>query len=337
MKLITFISPLFSWNNYYKIDFDSDEKYEGSSFSSTSIALNITSGNAYIYQCHFYDMHSSLDAGAIYFSDSKSNILVEKCTLSNCTAERYGGGIRVAYGNSIIALTCGHHCSTENKDGFCGVDSHVTRSINSIIDSSISSCEALYSAILNQGYGYINIKEVNISHNKARDRTAIACTPTKNNKDNDIGCEISFCSFENNTAEQQYCIYLTNFRNTKCKHQIRNTNVINNGGQNIIFSMGTTDIIQSSFLENDDPCFSQNITDSIIILKNCTIDSLTGSFAQYETTNTFIIALSFIETDKCHNLFIHFLPASKCHTLQSNHLFHSKIIFNFIFIFAFSH
>ena len=47
---------------------------------------------------------TATNGAAILFSLTGSYLLVEKCTINNCTATQNTAGIRVTAGNSIIAF-----------------------------------------------------------------------------------------------------------------------------------------------------------------------------------------------------------------------------------------
>ena len=58
--------------------------------------------------------------------------------------------------------------------------------------------------------GNIYIKSVNLSHNKASERSPLSCEPTKINEETNHGSDVLYCSFSNNTVTNQQCIYLYN-------------------------------------------------------------------------------------------------------------------------------
>ena len=59
--------------------------------------------------------------GAAIYSTKTSNLLVEKCTINNCTATTDTAGIRVTKGNCIITFTCGYNTKANRSDAFSAV------------------------------------------------------------------------------------------------------------------------------------------------------------------------------------------------------------------------
>ena len=75
--------------------------------------------------------------------------------------------------------------------------------------------------------GHIYVKSLNLSHNKASYYSALSCEPNKINEETNHESDVLYCSFSNNTATSQYCIYLT-YYNSANKHEIKNCNIILN-------------------------------------------------------------------------------------------------------------
>ena len=325
---------LLSWNDYYT-SISISKSYEKEEFTSTQ-KLEPNTGNTYVYNCYFYDMSSSLDGGAIVYSLDKTYLLIEKCSFFNCRTDTHTAVIRVTNGNCIIALTCGYKGFSPNNDGFSSI-SISSNSINSVFDSSVSHCQAQKRYIMYHHFGFINIKSVNLSHNTAYECSTIGFEPNQNDEETKNSAVLSFSSFVNNTANYR-CLYLGRDQDItiNMKHEFKQSNVIENKGIDIIYSNGDTKIYQCSILNNDNPYFTHT-DDSQIILMNSTTDNAqdSGNIIKTETTNSFILALTFIETGDCHNLFIHFCPSIKCRTPERNFFVH-KTLFKCLFIFVLS-
>ena len=75
--------------------------------------------------------------------------------------------------------------------------------------------------------GHVYIKSVNLSHNKANYNSALYCEQNKINEETNHGSDVLYCSFSNNTATTQHCIYLT-YSNSANKHEFKNCNIILN-------------------------------------------------------------------------------------------------------------
>ena len=318
-----------SWTDYYE---PSNEIHEIQN-EKLSYSLQPTEGNAYVYNCYFQYLSASA-GGAILYSVDDSNLLVEKCSIYNCTAG-ITAGIRVSKGNSVIAFVCGQKCSSNGNDGFCSIwNSDPNRIINSIFDSSISHCEAKETHIIYHDCGHIYITSVNISYNKAKARCGIACLPDKINQETSHGNDIIYCSFLNNTATNQLCVFVSNYYNSSCTNQIKNCNIIGNNANNTIHSKGETILYHCSILNNVSPYFSLETAESKNILSMCYLDKESGLGSVSQTENQisdqFIHSLSFIETGKCVN---HFYQRHCTENSLLQNLYIHKIIIPSPFIF----
>ena len=323
----------FAWNDYYN-SLEILERHENEEFTSKNTTLIIETGNTYVYNCFFTEMTAS-SGGAILYSLAKSYLLVEKSSFLHCKANADTSSIRVADGNIIIALVCGFNGKTNNNDGFSTTWSGSSRTVNSIFDSSISRCECKEYYTVNARYGYVNIKSVNISHNNAGYYSGIRCQGSIIDA-SDVGNFISFSSFCNNTASKEICVQVTDDYKQNCKNDIKNTNFIENNCSKALSSKGKTTITKCCILLNGDPSLSPVDDNSQITIINCNIDNKNSiSFIEIETTNPFIVALKFIETGECHNFFAYLSPL-QYHTTEKT-IFLSKIFFNFLYIFVFSH
>ena len=149
-------------------------------------------------------------------------------------------------------------------------------------------------------YGHVYIKSVNLSHNKAKERSALGCWPNKINEETNHGTEILYCSFSNNTATSHQCVVVSNSYNSSCTHEIKNCNIILNDAKNTIYGNGQTDVISCCVMNNTKrPVFSGSIT-----LYNCSVSSDQFEESNVNTnslgTTTFIHGLTFLETGSSH-------------------------------------
>ena len=329
-----------SWINFYS-QTTSIEEYKWLTFSSGNQTLSPKSSNTYVFNCLFIDMYSTSSGGAISCSNKQDSLLIEQCSFYNCSSNTYQGAIRATNGNCIIAQTCAQFCCAEINDGFCSItkDDYTeqsNREINSVFDSSISRCDAKSKYTMAHTYGKIEIKSVNLSHNRAEFYSAIALLPNNFVEGTEYGCIVSYCSFSNNTATIEQCIRMNNYYNPSCKHQIKTSNIIDNNSPNTIWSQGETKITLCSIMNNVNPCFFPQSSSSSITLIQCYTDSKNGensnSFIEAETRNPFLNAITFYSTGQCENFFIHILNPSKCETLAKN-IFLEKLLRSFLFIF----
>ena len=332
-----------SWTDYYPnvdIPFTDDQFYSGLTFNSEDSTLTPTKGNTYVYNCYFSDMHSEGNGGAILYSISNSNLLVEKCSIYHCKATGYRAGIRVTQGNCIIAFVCSQKGYSNDGDSFCSITNEdPSREINSVFDSSISHCDTTKDNTIYHAQGHVYIKSVNLSHNKAKSCSALNCNPNKVNEETKHGSDIIYCSFSNNTAKNQYCIMMNNEFNEICTYELKNCNIIDNISPKTIWSQGETKMTFCSIMNNVNPCFfteTSETSESSITLVQCYTDSKNGensnSFIETETRNPFLNAITFYSTGQCENFFIHIRNPSKCETL-SKHIFNHKLFLHYLFIF----
>ena len=330
-------SSHFSWYSY----FDKEELPDG---ILTSVNLTYTWQNqtlalnkcdAYIYNCLFQDMYSATNGGAISFSKDKSKLLVEKCSFINCTAEEDTAAIRIQYGNFALSFVCGFSCKAKSYDCFSSSFGDSNRNLNLIHDVSVSNCEATSGFTMVYRYGYIQAKSINLSSNKATWYSALTCYPNANK--NGIGSHISYCSFSNNTAKD-FDVYLNNQYNTECKQEITCCNIIHFKGDNAIRCNGQINIIHSCIIDNKGPYFYTDNENTNIQIKCSHLDRFSfrgnGSVIQTSKDEPFILALPFISTGNCVNIFDNANNLFHCSIQRKdNHLIYKTFIHSsFLFI-----
>ena len=222
------------WYEYYsnvdKPKIEEETLFSGLKYDSNNYTLSPNKGNTYIYNCYFHGLSNDY-GGAISYAITNSNILIEQCSFLYCQATRDTAAIRITGGNVIMVTICGQYNEAIQRDAFCAINTDSDRTINSVIDSSVSYCEADDYHMMYHYAGFIHIKSLNISHNNVGAVSAIEYRPTICADESEFGSIINFCSFSNNTAENQ-CIYPNNQNNNECKHQIKNSNIIENNSPN---------------------------------------------------------------------------------------------------------
>ena len=297
------------WNDYYPQADEPTSKtqlFSYQTFNSRNSTLIPPEGNTYVYNCYFHEMKSDLGGAILSERPGNKNLLIEKCTFFQCKANYDSGAIRSRKGNVTIAFTCGQYNTAQRNDAFCAINSDVNRIINSVYYSSISYSEAKSQYVMLHTNSFIIFKSVNLSHNTATNSSALNCFPNKVN-DNSLGTEISYCSFSNNTAKKEYCIFLTNAYNNECKHELKNSNIIKNKADCAIFSGGETNLIHSCILSNNSPLFCTADKNSHIFISFCTCDSQKstgyGSVIEVTKCHPFVLGLVFLSTGSCVNSF----------------------------------
>ena len=317
-----------SWNDYFG-NMNIDQIHENERFSSSSQAINISEGNAYILLCDFYDLNA-YDGGAILYNVNDHTFLIERCSFLKCSALRYTAAIRVGAYNSILSYICGYDCHSDINDGFCSISS---KKINSIFDSSISNCKTVEAYISVLRVGISQIKSTNMSNNFVGSVSGFESQPSDIDKENGYSGFIGYSSFFNNSAKIQYCLEMSH--NTY-KHLMKYSNIIGNQAKNTFWCKGEIEINHCSIFNNANPCFETMDENTKIILiassTDNTNESGSGKFTQSETTNLFIVLLTFIETGKCHNLFVQFYPSMKYQTLHIRILGLSILMMKCMFI-----
>ena len=186
---------------------------------------------------------------------------------------------------------------------------------------------------MNHENGHVYIKSVNLSHNKANERSAVGCWPNKIHEETKHGSDVLYCSFSNNTATSQ-CIYLTTeYGPSDITHEIKNCNIIENKATNTICFIGETTIYFSSFINNNYPYFYTENTNSKIILSMCYTDKQDTELGSFSisgdhNSNQFIILFSFYETGQCVNHFHQYQYQCHCteHSILRNLYLHKIII-----------
>ena len=331
-ELIKYINLDYSWNDYYNNN-QFDSLFNHITYSTET--LKPAEGNTYVYNCYFHDLIA--DYGSAINSTKGNNLLVEKCSFLDCEATIDTSSIRVMSGNVIAAFICGQNGKSTKNDGFSTFWSDGNRKISSFYDSSISHCTSGNTYTIALAYGFVHIKSVNLSNNKAALYSTIGCLPNcVLNEKESLGGVISYCSVFNNTATKECCIRLEYYGSRK-SHEIKRSNIMNNKGKNIIMSKGETKISDCSILDNGNPYFYTNDENSTITLFDCNTDNIngegSGSFTQIQTTNPFIVALTFFETGNCHNLFVQFPNTKKCQTPVEKNNLRFKMITPSLFIF----
>ena len=293
-----------SWDYYYGSNSFVENSYKYFDFSNST--LNITTGNTYVFNCYFHDIISYCNGGAILISIAGSNFLVEKSSFYKCRTTEDTAGIRSDGGNTIFAFICGTNCISNSNDGFSSTWGDSTRKTNSVYESSVSHCEAQEKNIMYQYAGILFITSVNLSFNAANQQSSLLCYPNKLDNEINFGSKVSYCSFANNTAEEQYCIYFSYFDKAN-KHEICHSNIINNKGNRTLYSKGETYINHCSFLHNGDPCFFTFDSESKIFIQICYLDNInmngSGTISQNENqiSDSFILSLSLFTTGFCFN------------------------------------
>ena len=313
-----------SWYNYYQ----TEEKpisvgcNENLIFNEENNTFSILSGDAYIYNCFFESMNPTSGIGALYYEVANGNLLVEKSSFFDCKSLEYTSAIRVVAGNCVIAFTCGYHCCSGINDGFCSIHYDSNRNIASIIESTVSHCKSEGEHMIILYYGFVSLNSVNISDNEAKLYSALTSYPNKLGKNENIGTVIHFCSFANNTATKDYCLYFSDEHNTEnidIKYIMRNSNVLNNKGTNGLFCRCELTIEHSSIIRNDDPLLKMHDANSKLTLQSCYSDSIiksnVGTVIQNNKSDVFVLALPFFELGKCVNIIQydnHLLRQTQC-------------------------
>ena len=160
--------------------------------------------NVYIKSSYFKGLSvtSSNDGGALYITGI-SKLLIELSTFIECEAPSMGAGIYMSGGQCILYRVCGVECEqTANMNG--GVFSYVevtksANSINNIIETSVTKCKSEeWGFTVNQMYGHVLSKSVNLSQNYCYQCSALYCQPTYDGSN--IVCSLCYSFLSNNTV-----------------------------------------------------------------------------------------------------------------------------------------
>ena len=294
-----------SWCDFYALDEhlpDTVSVYKNLTYDSEKETLKPSLKDAYIYNCNFQDMRA-YDGGAIFSSLKNGNCLVEKCSFFNCTATRYTAAIRILYSNSSIITKA---CSQNGRATHDSFSSTQINTKNSVYDTSLSRGFSELTMSMSHISGHVQIKSVNASNNVAGRYSSLYCNPNIINEQTHCECIVCFCSFMNNTSNNEKAIFLSSSSNIECCHQIKNVNVVNNQAKNTISCQGNTYIIDTCIINNKNPCLQTWDQNTSIFLKGCYIDSFTkvgsGQIIQITKRKLFIFVMPFLETYLCENI-----------------------------------
>ena len=265
--------------------------------------------NVWISNCYFYDMSNNVGnghGGAIYWTVAGGKILIESSTFFSTNAKYYGA-ICIYNGNAVFNRICGYKCSSSNNVCFSTIQGS-SRTINTVHDSSVAYCVASSYYTMYHYYGCIDIKSVNLSHNKASSYSALTCRPSSTNGGT-YGTNISYSSFSNNTASSQWCIYLRYSNSVAKQYEINNSNIIENSGdQTIYVYYGELTMRKTCMMNNKKATYYFYLRQSGVkcTLIDCSIDNTdktgSGSLSRTGSTDSFINGLTFISTGDCKNI-----------------------------------
>ena len=259
-------------------------------------------------------MSSSSHGGAIN-DESTNNLLIEGCTFEKCTIISpttflMGGAIYVDSSNCVLNKVCGVSCVNSDRASFSYVGyTSSSQTINTVHLTSIAYCVASSDYTMCHKQGYIDIKSVNISHNKAKSWSALNCRPSSTNG-GIYGTTICYSSFTNNTALYRHLISISYNSPVANQYVINNSNIIENSGDlTIHLSYGELTIRKTCIMKNKDSTavFYLEIGSKCTLI-HCSIDDpqKVGS-GPLDTSsigkNSFIHGLTFISTGDCVNSF----------------------------------
>ena len=288
-------------------------------------SINLIEKNAWISNCYFLNMSSPSNGAAIH-DESTNNLLIEECTFDRCkiSGQNRGGAIYVHSSNCVLHKVCGVSCESSYISSFSYIGQESSKQTNNTVyDSSVAYCNAVSYYAMYHSFGYIDIKSVNLSHNKAKSSYPALYSQPSSTNGGKYGTSISYSSFSNNSAQNR-CIYFGYKSSSANQYEINYSNIIRNPTKNTIYAAsGALEMRECTILENTSPAFDGSIT-----LIKCTVSE--GQIEDdsdvniNETTNSFIYGLTFISTADCVNIFDTFEGVSltgiieddksKCHT-----------------------
>jgi hypothetical protein len=298
----------YEWSDY----FSGTPTTKLSSVKYTSQQTYSVSG-VYILNCLFNVFTSTSDGGALYCTTA-TNLLIESTSFFSCKTSSVNGGA-IYFSNSgsqsVLYKVCGNDCCARTSGSSWYLFAYIrvndaASSKNYVNYSSISRCvnertDSYYIIVL--GYGKICCPSVNYSMNKCYRYSGIYCYPYSDSSS--VICSLSYSSFTDNIASNDICIYF-NKENSKyeikCCNILRNSQVSSSCG--IIYVPGNTMIEDSCILENTANCIFYVWSSSTLTLSNCTVDktSYYGSFKTQNTvTKSFILGLNHMSTQNCHS------------------------------------
>ena len=305
--LLSFIKKQ-SWNDFFDPPSPDSPTKQNYTFTDEEAHYTPTeTSNAWLFDCYFFEIIFPNGNGAgINLQKSNFRFLAEFCTFDTCHAtstNSYGGSMCILNSDFALNKVCGLN-SSASRSSFCHVDGS-DRKTNSVNDSTIAKSIAISAYTMAHASGYIEFCSVNVSHNIAPDSSALRSQPNATNEDA-IGSLIVYCSFANNTASSQYCIFLTNIYQ-KDSFECRFSNVIYNHGNRTIYISGNCLMKHCCIMKNKEGNTVFYISlDSLCTLETCSIDYLSnegiGNLIQTEGKAHFVNELIFITTGECVNI-----------------------------------
>ena len=234
MMLFCFSHMFSSWS---EVGFSGEPAYN-KTFPNQESTITPSGSTVYIHDSLFSVKRttgsSGSHGGAIAYSNTNGQILVEMSTFNDCTnSVGRGAAIYASCKDCIINKCCGYmcYCSGSWTGQFLYTSLSSTSSKNEIYDSSISHSmeskeDESYEAALYPYKGKIIISTVNLSNNVCQVDSALYCVPSFSSSSfEDPSCSVSYCSINSNHATSARIIY---FERTGYYYSLTHSNIINN-------------------------------------------------------------------------------------------------------------
>lgn len=211
-------APQDVWDHYYH-----EKAIKPNYNQETNHKISLENEKIFVYECSFI----SIADGAIKISNEKLKFLHSFCFFDSCSNNGNGGAIYFECDGSIVQ---DRFCSINeslNGNMLYGIHSYTSLSekngnnLNIIVESCITQCgSANQFHTIRFSYGICGIFSTNVSKNSVEYVSGFMIK-------NPIGtCVINFSTFENNFADQNYCLYHDDSRS--CKFHDFLCNIINN-------------------------------------------------------------------------------------------------------------
>lgn len=304
LKFLQFILLLYNDWNYF---FGDTDITSNNLYNTTRLTFS-GSENVSISECSFYDIETTGNGGAVLFQpgNNKDTMLIDYSTFLNCSCTENGGAVYMdsKRGQCVLQYVCGNACKANTDDNF--IRSSITNSQqnkNFVYDSCIMKTINPSTYVIWLGYGDMQCKLLNISHNYVNSDSAICFQGPATGT---IGL-ISYCYINNNTAKS-FCIRLWTSWNYRSNNKIDTCNIISNEGNELInCNYATATIVNSAIFGNIKNNVFSGYYSYKIILYNCSTDVTTGyTISSFVITNEdmfFLNGFKFIETGMCAILY----------------------------------
>ena len=272
-----------------------------------TIRKEVKGKGVWVHHCVFHNSQShSQKGGAIYAS--RTLLLVEQSTFTNCSSTLYGGAIYELDGECVVKQCCSEICYSEQNGQFVytshkNLVQYQSKVLESSASHSMNGQTPSYGSILYFYNGAINVDKMNISNSICDVFSALLTFPSVSTE---VTGSMTYSSISSIETKR---ITLISFSSSKSKYAISHSNVINNSvsaesKSGLIHSSGPSTISDCCLIKNKAQIIFESDNDDEMRIMNCSVDfdlkkSNSGNvIIESEAENDFIIPIFCVQTEK---------------------------------------